>query len=34
MKIDAESYEVFTDGVLLRSKPATRVALARLYSMF
>jgi urease alpha subunit len=34
MKIDAESYEVFADGVLLRSKPATRVALARLYSMF
>ena len=34
MKIDAESYEVFADGKLLRSTPATRVALSRLYSMF
>jgi urease subunit alpha len=34
MKIDAESYEVFADGVLLRSAPATRVALSRLYSLF
>jgi urease subunit alpha len=34
MRIDPESYEVFADGVLLRSAPATRVALARLYSMF
>jgi urease subunit alpha len=34
MKIDPESYEVFADGVLLRSAPATRVALSRLYSMF
>jgi urease subunit alpha len=34
MKIDPESYEVFADGVLLHAKPATRVALARLYSLF
>ena len=34
MKIDPESYEVFADGVLMRSVPATRVALSRLYSMF
>jgi urease subunit alpha len=34
MKIDAESYEVFADGQLLRSTPAARVALARLYSLF
>jgi urease subunit alpha len=34
MRIDAESYEVFADGNLLRSTPATRVALSRLYSMF
>jgi len=34
MKIDPETYEVFADGVLLRSEPATRVALARLYSLF
>jgi urease subunit alpha len=34
MKIDPESYEVFADGVLMRSLPATRVALSRLYSMF
>ena len=34
MKIDPESYEVFADGALLRSVPATRVALARLYSLF
>lgn len=34
MKIDPETYEVFADGVLLRAKPATRVALARLYSLF
>ena len=34
MKIDPETYEVFADGVLLRAEPATRVALARLYSLF
>jgi urease subunit alpha len=34
MKIDAESYEVFADGKLLRAAPATRVALSRLYSLF
>jgi urease subunit alpha len=34
MKIDPESYEVFADGTLLRSAPATRVALSRLYSLF
>ena len=34
MKIDPETYEVFADGVLLRAQPATRVALARLYSLF
>jgi urease subunit alpha len=34
MKVDAETYEVFADGVLLRAKPATRVALSRLYSLF
>jgi urease subunit alpha len=34
MKIDPETYEVFADGVLMRSTPATRVALARLYSLF
>ena len=34
MKIDPESYEVFADGTLLRSVPATRVALSRLYSLF
>ena len=34
MKIDAETYEVFADGVLMRSAPATRVALSRLYSLF
>jgi urease subunit alpha len=34
MKIDPESYEVFADGALLRSVPATRVALSRLYSLF
>ncbi len=34
MRVDPESYEVFADGALLRSTPATRVALARLYSLF
>jgi len=34
MKIDPESYEVVADGALLRSVPATRVALSRLYSLF
>ena len=34
MRIDPETYEVFADGNLLTSKPATRVALARLYSLF
>ena len=34
MRIDPESYEVFADGALLRSVPATKVALSRLYSMF
>ena len=34
MRIDPETYEVFADGVLLRSAPATTVALARLYSLF
>ena len=34
MKIDPESYQVFADGLLLRSVPATRVALSRLYSLF
>jgi urease subunit alpha len=34
MRVDPESYEVFADGALLRSEPATHVALARLYSMF
>ncbi len=34
MRIDPETYEVFADGTLLRAKPATRVALSRLYSLF
>ena len=34
MRVDPETYEVFADGVLLRAKPAARVALGRLYSMF
>jgi urease subunit alpha len=34
MRIDPETYEVFADGALLRSSPASRVALARLYSLF
>ena len=34
MRVDPETYEVFADGALLRAKPATRVALARLYSLF
>jgi urease subunit alpha len=34
MRIDPESYEVFADGALLRSTPASRVALTRLYSLF
>jgi urease subunit alpha len=34
MRVDPETYEVFSDGVLLRSEPATHVALARLYSLF
>jgi urease subunit alpha len=34
MRVDPETYEVFADGALLRSLPASRVALARLYSLF
>ncbi|MBX3231493.1 MAG: urease subunit alpha [Labilithrix sp.] len=34
MRIDAETYEVFADGALLRATPAARVALGRLYSLF
>jgi urease subunit alpha len=34
MRVDPESYEVFADGAVLRSAPAARVALARLYSLF
>jgi urease subunit alpha len=34
MRVDPETYQVFADGMLLRSKPASRVALARLYSLF
>ncbi len=34
MRIDPETYEVFADGALLRASPASRVALARLYSLF
>ncbi len=34
MRIDAETYEVFADGVLLRAEAATTVALSRLYAMF
>ena len=34
MEIDPETYEVRADGVHLTAKPATRVPLARLYSLF
>ncbi|HEX8792481.1 MAG TPA: urease subunit alpha [Polyangiaceae bacterium] len=34
MRVDPETYEVFADGALLCAKPAARVALARLYSLF
>ncbi|HVJ93198.1 MAG TPA: urease subunit alpha, partial [Labilithrix sp.] len=34
MRVDPETYEVFADGVMLRAEPASRVALARLYSLF
>jgi urease subunit alpha len=34
MRIDPETYQVFADGTLLRSNPASHVALARLYSLF
>jgi urease subunit alpha len=34
MHVDPETYQVFADGALLRSNPADRVALARLYSLF
>ncbi|MBX3200863.1 MAG: urease subunit alpha [Labilithrix sp.] len=34
MRVDPETYQVFADGVLLTSNPASRVALARLYSLF
>jgi urease subunit alpha len=34
MRVDPESYQVFADGALLRSVPATHVPLARLYSLF
>jgi len=34
MRVDPETYEVFADGALLRSTPASRVALGRLYALF
>jgi urease subunit alpha len=34
MRIDPETYEVFADGVILRSLPASEVALSRLYALF
>jgi urease alpha subunit len=34
MRVDPESYEVFADGTKLRSVPADKVPLARLYSLF
>ncbi len=34
MRIDPETYQVFADGVLLRSAPAAHVPLSRLYSLF
>jgi urease subunit alpha len=34
MRVDAETYQVFADGSLLRAAAATRVALSRLYSLF
>jgi urease subunit alpha len=34
MRVDPETYQVFADGALLRSEPASRVALSRLYSLF
>lgn len=34
MRIDPETYEVFADGVLMRAQPASKVSLARLYSLF
>ncbi|MCA9586516.1 MAG: urease subunit alpha [Myxococcales bacterium] len=34
MKVDPETYEVFADGQRLTAKPAARVPLARLYSLF
>jgi urease subunit alpha len=34
MQIDPETYEVFADGVLLRSDPASTVPLSRLYALF
>jgi urease subunit alpha len=34
MRIDPETYEVFADGLHLTAKPAARVPLARLYSLF
>jgi urease subunit alpha len=34
MRVDPETYQVFADGVLLRSAPASRVALSRLYALF
>ena len=34
MEIDPETYEVCADGVHITAKPATRVPLARLYSLF
>jgi urease subunit alpha len=34
LEIDAESYEVRADGVLLTCAPATSLPLSRLYSLF
>ncbi len=34
LEIDAESYEVRADGVLLTCEPATSLPLTRLYSLF
>lgn len=34
MRVDPETYDVFADGQLLRALPASRVPLARLYSLF
>ena len=34
LRVDPETYEVFADGVKLTARPADRVPLARLYSLF